>query len=51
MRLPPSSLTPHCPFLDIELNGRGYGTVLLQNPKGCPLVSANDAKALALKLL
>lgn len=43
---------PHCPYMDIDLNGRGgYGTILLENPQGHIIVSSNNAKSLALKLL
>ena len=46
--LPPISTTPHCPFKDVELNGLGYCTVLLENPKGhMTLSSHQDAETFA----
>lgn len=46
--LPPISTTPHCPFKDVELDGLGYCTVLLENPKGhVTLSSHQDAETFA----
>lgn len=50
LKLPSSTFNPHCSSKDIELNGRGYCTVLLENPKGNVLVSESQVEDLGRQL-
>ena len=50
LKLPSSTFNPHCSSKVIELNGHGYSTVLLENPKGNVLVSESKAEDLGRQL-